>query len=662
MAWGKLTVDATLGGTALWELEEAGPAAGTGLWLPVYVQLLWDRTDLASLQNVVRAVCDPASAHLLADYERDALATELQLPQAVGQDLRTMVFCQPDALASPLWKVLHVGAPVAMARLPGAAAGLAYLPRTGGLAALPLVAVIDDGIGFLNCRFRSAPRTTRFAAVFLQTTTAVAALPSDGLGQETYMGRVLERKDVQAMMDFGPAPDRCEVEAMRVLNERLFSPAGHRSTDRHTAHGTAVLDLAAGAEFGEPMAAVPLIAVQVPPLAVGETSGRRLDSFVLAGLRWLIHRALRGIGVDGIGQPLLINLSLAALAGPKDGSGFLEQAIVHEIERFRRLSDDCPIRLVVAYGNSRRSRLVARADLASGAVLPLDWRIQADDATASFLEVRVPKKAGVTLSVQPTGKPALPFVALPSLKSGWALTEGSGKVAMLCRVAEANHDLYLLAAAPTMRDAPGPLAPAGGWLIRVKNAGKAAISVSLKVRRDDTPDGYRRRGRQSWLDHPDGWHWEAETGGWTAPGPQCPVARAGTAMALAGIAHPAVYHVAAAGLGPLGPLAARYSAEGEAAGAEVPTLAALVEASRLMSGRQVTGVVTGSRARLSGTSAAAPLVLRGLIALSCRPGGLAAPGFGSPHDPAEMAALLGATPLPLEPRRLGKGVLQEVLA
>ena len=662
MAWSKLAIEPTLGGHALWELEEAWPVAGTGLWLPVYVQLLWDRTDPASMKSVVLAVCDPAAAHLLADHDRDALATELQRPQAVGQDVRTMVFCQPDAIESPLWTVLHVGAPVAMDRLATAGTGVSYQPRTGGLAPLPLVAVIDDGIGFLNYRFRSGARTTRFEAVFLQTTTAVPAASGDGLGQETYMGRVVERRDIQAMMDFGPRPDRCEAEVMRAMNERLFGPAGHRSTDRHSAHGTAVLDIAAGADFGEPMAAVPLLGVQVPPLAVGQTSGRRLDNFVLAGIRWLIHRALRAIQADGIGQPLLINLSLAALAGPKDGSGFLEQAVVYEIERFRRLSDDCPIRLVLAYGNSRLSRLVARADVLPGASQPMCWRILPDDATASYLEIRVPKGAAVGLRVDPPGAAAGPNLPLSSLSAGWELGASGGKAAMLYRASEANSDLYVLAVGPTMRDTSGPTAPAGAWRISVKNEGKKAISVSLKVRRDDTPEGYRRRGRQSWLDHPDAWHWEAESGGWMAPGQKCPVSRAGTAMTLAGIVHPAVYQVAAAARGLREPAAARYSSEGEAAGTEVPTLAAFVDMSRMLPGRRATGVVTGSRARLSGTSAAAPLVLRALINQSLSPGGLASPPFGSPHDPAEMAALLGAMPIGSDPRRLGKGILQEAEA
>lgn len=677
MNWQQVDVAPGLGGYADWELAEAvtNPRNSPDLWVPVFVQLAWDGITASVLREIVAQIeallAAPDAAYLMQDHERDYLATEVERETGLPREIRTVVFSRQGGVGHPLWTVLEVGSPVELEKPDAPApAAMPYRISAGIISELPLVAVIDDGIGFLNRRFRAAPQQSRFEAVWIQTTKPVPVVPGDGLGTVVFPGRALERADIEGWMAL--TPERTEADCLRAMNERLFGVAGHRSTDRRMAHGTAVLDVAAGAAVGDPMAAVRLLAVQVPAAAVGETSGRRLDGFVWLGLRWVIARALRVAQKTGERVPLIVNLSLGSLAGPKDGTGIMERAVAYEVERFRALSGDTPIRVVVAYGNARRARLVARADIAGEQAQVIPWQIQMDDATASFMELRVPKGAAARLMIEPPGGfAALLPVPFPLPGTGWLLPGNTGAVARLSVLPEANYDTALIVVAPTVRDDARPLAPAGVWRVTVQNAGGAVLPLLVKVRRDDTPDGYRRTGRQSWIEAADGWEWEDESGGWTAPAPACLVTRAGTGVALAGMTHPSVYMVAAAEPVAAGLRGTRYSAEGDGTGPmpgpmtgpEYPTVAALGDEGRMLRGRLAAGVLSGSAVRVSGTSVAAPLVVREMVRLARSALRLPAQAPGNPRDPVELAALLGQPVLIAPPevlrKRTGSGVLKE---
>ena len=669
MAWETKDVAKELGGYADWSLNEAlvnprldeTTKAGL-LWLPVFVKLVLDPATPETLQQVVnQLVADPGTV-LLAAQELIYLQTEISRGFGPQDEIRTVLYCQPKAILNPVWTVEHVGDPVklngkALEKLPD----IVFEARAAVGFGPPVVAVIDDGIGYLNARFRSDLTSSRFNAVWIQAALQLGQSTGNTPVEEVHLGRVLLRRDIEAELQSG----RTEGDLYAALNEELFKSDGHRSTDHRAAHGTLVLDAAGGAAFDEDLAGINLLGVQVPATAVGETSGRRLDPYVLLGLRWVINQTLHAVSKLTNGQagiPLIINLSLGSLAGPKNGKGFVESWIQYELNRFRRLSANTPIRLVAAYGNARRARLVARTDLAPFDQQSLDWRIQSDDATASFLELRVPKGANVTIRIDPPAGVG-PLVAAPWPGPGAKVIWPGpiGAVAAVYGLEEGEHQTILIAVAATVRDDARSVAPAGCWRVTVANLSALPVKLSAKVQRDDTPYGYRRRGRQSWLDDPDGWNWDAETQDWTEPGAMCPVRRAGTGVAFAGIADPAVYFVAAAEPGIAGARAARYSAEGEPGG-ETPTLAARADDGRQLRGRRGAGVVSGGVARLSGTSGAAPRIVRKLVELSRQPGGLVPLAATGPHDPAELAALLeGAYKGPLigADRRLGAGVIPE---
>ena len=53
-----------------------------------------------------------------------------------------------------------------------------------------------------------------------------------------------------------------------------------------------MLDLVAGAAPGDEIAKVPILAAQLPPQSVDDTSGARLEMPILAAMRWMIAKAL----------------------------------------------------------------------------------------------------------------------------------------------------------------------------------------------------------------------------------------------------------------------------------------------------------------------------------------------------------------------------------
>jgi hypothetical protein len=190
------------------------------------------------------------------------------------------------------------------------------------------------------------------------------------------------------------------------------------------------------------------------------------------------------------------------------------------------------------------------------------------------------------------------------------------------------------------------------------------VRVTARVQRDDTPPGYRTLGRQSWLDHPLGWDWDEEARGYLAPrpardAPGCPVTREGTSVAYAGAENPAILFVGAVRpvIGdPDAVRAAGYSSEGvghlarpgESPG---PTLVALGDDGVTLPGRRAAGVVSGSVARMSGTSMAAPQVARALLGyfLTVPP--------DAQSEAGERVALTGSADWGQPDRRLGHGRL-----
>ncbi|MFN3937160.1 MAG: S8 family serine peptidase [Gemmobacter sp.] len=658
-AWTEIRFDPSHGPRAAWEAMQEGAAADARS-VTAFLQLDPGEGDPLS---AIAALQGFAAAHL-SPSERAMLTTEARLiaaaDPAAPRDLRAVVVIPRAGLtALPAgWRVRHVGPPTTAggdgAAVVATAAVQSWpLPAPGAEPGPPIAATIDDGIAFLNARFRDSTDRTRFRAVWLQPT-------GPGPDGVPVKGRVLDRAGIDAILQ----SDAEESDAYRVANAGLAPAGSRRSVLRGASHGTHVLDLAAGTDprdpASSPLHGVELLAVQLPPAAIADTSGRRLETHLVQGLRWIVSEALRA--AEGAGaRPLVLTTSLGSLAGPGDGSDFLADWLRHEIDRYARLCRGrARLRIVAAYGNARRSRLVARAEIPADRSLRLDWRLPPDDHSPSFAELHAPRSCAGRLRLtlrQPDGATVLEDLDWPGPGQAQVLADRLGRpILAVFGAGDAVRAEVMVAMAKTDPDDGGPAAPAGCWQIQVSAQPCAPVAVAVKIQRDDTPAGYPTLGRQSWLDHPDAWRDDPETGGLGAPSPACPVTRAGTAVSFAGAAHRDILFV-----GALGPRAgapaqdgpAPYSAEGLGTAAPAghsrgPDLAARGDDSRLLGGIRGAGVLSGSVRRLSGTSAAAPQVARALIRLL-----LTDPALDDPRSALTGNADPSATP----DARLGYGPL-----
>lgn len=598
-------------------LPPARPDHGTD-YAPIFVRLKQASDALAARRNLRALVEDAESPFLMDGAELAALAARIDKPG----DLKNlpdeyMVFRRigtPDGAQADLFDVLDSGMPIQLdssGPLPQPQAPVPPSPKPGQ----PIVAILDDGIGFLNARFcRTADtgaRRTRFHALWLQ-----ALEQQDTTPRGTLAGRILGPDAINQMLDSGD-----ERASYAALNTALYPGQTRDETGFGTTHGTHVLDLAAGADpadADDPARDWPLLGVQLPPESIDDTSGTWFESYLVMGLRWILRQARQ---VDA-GAPVIVNISLGVLAGPKDGSRFVEYQMAREARLWEEVAGQ-PVRLVWAFGNSYRSSQVARFQLGATPT-EITWRVQPDDETASFLELHCPGDASETIEIGLT-TPAGSASGLTALKPGEirSLERPDGAaLARLYHVKDRYYDTgtenaahYVLALAPSRGQKTGePEAPAGAWRVSIKGTGEAL----LQVQRDDAIRGSEVRGRQSYLDHPSAYDWDPSRAAYVAPGAG-PITDDGTHNALVTPECRQLFCVGAAQRSDRTPQSgienfrpATYSGQGAAWSVPGPTVVTVVGLGAFSAGVRAAGTLSGSTRRLAGTSAAAGRLTRAL--------------------------------------------------
>lgn len=280
-----------------------------------------------------------------------------------------------------------------------------------------IVGIIDTGIALGHRRFRDTDGKTRFLASWQQN-SKFNEQPFLPFGNELYAGDIDELMDKHTV---GNLQTGVLDEEQFNIAARLTEPAeryGHRDLDYQNAHGTHVLDLAAGydhsstAQQDDEIADTHIIAVNLPPQYVHGSAGNFLSYFagfaieriqVLADALWEHRSDAKDDASDNRnGFPVVINFSFGKLAGPKDGTSLWEFFAREMIDE--REQQGCLTRLVMPVGNKNLSRSHARELLGWGkvkrkdnfgrtdefeidAILHVPWRILPTDHTPNFIEI-----------------------------------------------------------------------------------------------------------------------------------------------------------------------------------------------------------------------------------------------------------------------------------
>ena len=251
-----------------------------------------------------------------------------------------------------------------------------------------LIGVIDSGCAFLNAVFRrdsedEGARHTRLHSLWQQR-PGLGLQPPWQVPTDMAYGRELLAHDIDALLAQADAP-RDEQGIYR----RLGYPVDTQGQLLQELHGTQVLDIAAGLDMGLPESAsakpaapdaasqAALIFVDVPSPGADDSTGVGVDAYLLDALHYILARAAPGARV-------VINISMGSLAGPHDGGSLIELAIDELLTQHPELT------ITLAAGNGAEESWHARGHTGPGpkaTPATVHWRTMPRDATDSFLEL-----------------------------------------------------------------------------------------------------------------------------------------------------------------------------------------------------------------------------------------------------------------------------------
>src|SRR5271166_360361 len=553
-------------------------------------------------------------------------------------------------------------------------------PDQGATQAV-VIGVIDDGIAFANDRFRSGPTTTRIAYFWQQ----------DGLTPGSFLGcgREISAVDINTLLyqnsEGGIVNEDSVYAQFGSIN--YLDADDHKPVAQRYAHGTHVLDLAAGSALDKAPPDRPIIAVQLPVATTADTSGSTLEVYVKSAFDYIVNRAATLTNNSQPFLPIVINLSYGLTAGPHDGSSVIEQDIEDRVaDKTRNLT------FVLPAGNAQLSRDHARVCWNGNAGDPdedpavLPWRLLPNGLTVSQLEIWLPRSV-----TAPTGNRVLITVATPGGLESDQLGETNDDEIVLYDddgvtvVGWASYfvvpgpsiagsptyrGLFLMSLRPTEHLRPTPVAcgkqpdaPAGVWEVRIyKGEDYNGEDVEAWIQRNDTPFGYPIRGRQSYFDECSYVRYDPVTGRPVEEDPAtsvCHVKRVSLINALATSCSPVVV----GGVFRQELCSAEYSAGGptwtycDDGGQRMrgPDVSAVSDDSRIHRAVLGAGSRSGSAFALSGTSVSTPQIARLAAGLAAGAGGreigrddvvAVAEGDEAGHP--------GQWP-PLEPSREGQG-------
>ncbi len=483
-----------------------------------------------------------------------------------------------------------------------------------GLPDAPVVlSVLDEGIPFLHHCTRSAKGRSRVVSLWMQN--------ARGTTQAVPFGKNIGHDTIQTLLDSKVDEEICYRRA-GAIDPSLMTP---QRLSEYSTHGAAVLGIAAGDKEDNHL----LMGVNFPPAAVKDTSGSLLPFFVLLGICHCLERT-QALSQQlakaapkrfaNVTIPLVFNLSYGVLAGPKDGSGILENVM----EQLSQLAPGClpgigKISFVVPMGNGKQTQTSAL--LSKGAKSAVQLRLPPEDRTPSYVELwqcgtsaSKPQTQSFTLKLTPPqGKTACEIPLAPFETQTTYTFDCGAHLRIYTSLREHNgvyREMVMLAFPPTWARARKNYSRPGDWKIELVSATQS--QVQIYVQRDESLFGLESGGRQSRLHHkdyvrlgPDGRLLNEDP-----PQQSSPITRMRTVSAFANA--PSVKRVG--GTVKKFGQHAYYSALGDAAQSRPidGDHKEFSDDSRNTAGVIVRGVRSGCYERLSGTSLAAPKVALGI--------------------------------------------------
>ena len=377
-----------------------------------------------------------------------------------------------------------------------------------------IVGVIDDGIPFVHRAFLGADGKSRMALCWMQAARATdtAAVP---------FGREVTNAEIDGLRATYGDNEMAMYRASGAIAPDL--PELGLVLNHHATHGAHIAGIAAGNDPYVGAAALPdevqIIAVQLPNTIAWDTSGIGKEMMMLSGIEYIFHRA-RAIaahyGVEEI--PVVLNFSYGWSANRHDGKSSFEIAVEDLLQARKAVQ---PLtELVMPTGNNFANRMHARfmpSDF-PGDDLRFGWQILPDDRTSSYLEIWLPEgmdphgwqvrvtppegaaldqPAEIAISADPdeTGGDPRRFVELEA---------GGANIGQLSADKHRNTRWRVMVALVPSVPIPTDTrrAPCGLWTITLATAGRPLAegqAIDVWVQRDDDPTQLGTGGQQSHL-------------------------------------------------------------------------------------------------------------------------------------------------------------------
>ncbi len=444
-----------------------------------------------------------------------------------------------------------------------------------------LAAVLDDGCAFANSRFLQADQT-RILWLWNQDKEAVGA-------PLTHVFGPTPNCDFGYGGQFGQTDLQHLIDGANGQQDVVYERVGLRGLRRSAAHGPHVMDKLCGAEDWQ------IAFVQFPQAGIDDPSGRWLARYALDGLHYVLECA----GANT--RKVVVNISWGPQTGPHDGSSVLERAIDHLVDEQRALNRELIVALPA--GNTFGARAHAQIDNCAGGAV--HWVVPPDGRTPAFLEVWWPRgvePCDVRLRITP------PSGAAVVIRFGkrWRQKTWFAKLKKV-----GCSTMALVIVHPTEEGDAKWRGRHGVWTIEVLPTQSAIDGVAdVYVARANHNMGARRRARASFLTDA-----ALEAGRFVQPDQRMDevlgsaVRRSGS---LNGLATGEKTFVAASYQ--FSDFASSpYSSSGGSRGSRgAPDYACVGDHSAAAVGVRATGVRSGTRVRLVGTSTASPQLGRKL--------------------------------------------------